>query len=45
MNIKDKNISSTADCIEYEQFIIWSNVTQADRKMYETSQYTQHANI
>ena len=33
MDIKYENISSTAECIEYEQFITWSSVTLADRKM------------
>lgn len=44
MNIKEETISSTAECIEYEQFITWSSFTLTVRNMYETIQYTQHAN-
>jgi hypothetical protein len=33
MNIKEENISSTAECIEYEQFITWSSVTLTEKCM------------
>jgi len=45
MNIKEETISRNAECIEYEQFTTWSSFTLTDRKTYETSQYTQHANV
>ena len=45
MNIKEETISSTVECIEYEQFVTWSSFTLTDRKKDDTSQYTQHANV